>query len=310
MNFSRTPGNFDAYCGFVLANRNTITEAAGKFLEWQLEHVAYVFVMRKAKVDSANSGQQEVEYYAPPEFGQLKTVLDEAHFIYCFGEAEELYGHLRCNPTHRDEPIGAVHGSDSKDCGNPFLDGVDTKSVTVKRIDLQHADTTTCPDQNTEATESNQSVRWIGVLNTDKYHETNPKLRTVYFSEQEMIRWRFKTCSITDDVRASAVGMGPLSFKECLTQAALLPWFKADVGDVKLVLDDEDMFAAAKAKDFRTLSEKAVGAELKLLQYIVQETYGANNSIRWPRTKWVAVTQGSKKKMPVTSMELTHVKKS
>ena len=346
MNFSSTPGLFDVLCGYVLANRNVIAEANCKFLEWQLEHVAYVYLIRElikeGKEQNINK-KAEVEIYTPDKFKELKTVLDAAQFIYCFGSAEEFYGHMRANPTHRHEPIEPVpptivasvadtpkpNSADPDDYAhtiqhnkqheNPFVLGVDVidRNRRIKRIDLAHAESTTTPND----VKSNESVRWMGILNTEEYHDTLPKPLGTYFSDQQMIRWRFKTCSLMDDVRSSGVGLGEISFKECITHASKLSWWCASLNcevlkqeakkakeakEAKEGKDDEDHFGIPMSD----LLVDRLRHELDLLRYLVQSTYKQNKPIHWPKTKWVAVTQGSKKKMPVTSLEFVYVKKT
>lgn len=304
----------DVFCGLILANRNTQQEASCKFLEYQLEHIAYVYLI--------TSTDGTVQLLTPKEFSVLKTIFDNARTIYCFADSEILYGHLRATPNYNDTlDVVALSTAKNKGILNPFLEGVDTTQA-PDFIQLEDAESKIDPTQESKESKQKEiSTRWLGVFpsSLESPTSTHPKKQIKehgeYFSEQDMIHWRFKTQSVSEDIKSSIPsGFVSTSFDTCIEHNRVQPWWKEEEIVTEMtkdqkenntfeILDEYAIFNLARQGN-NTKLQKVLSYELHLLKYIVTQCYTKQQLLRWPKRKY------AKGKAPVVEYENVKVKKS
>jgi hypothetical protein len=263
-----------------LVNKNTNVDAWCKFLEYQVEQISQLYVLQVDVNDV-----QRMHIFKPTEkqfYNTVKSLFDGAFLIHCFHDSEFLYGHLRATPLVDPTIIGSASFSSSIE--NPFMEGVDMKQDTRNLITLADAESNTTPDDTSVALSTNTSVRWQGMFQGEEYEEIPIKTRDPYFSEQDMIHWRYKTQSFLENAKLIK-GTEICSFDDCVEENQKL-----------LGIQNKD------GKDQGT-KEKC----LQSLHILTKKAYDEQCKIRWPKLTWEGK---SKSKIPVRSIEEITVKMS
>lgn len=302
----KKPSPYILFCTLTLANKNTCLDASCKFLEYQVELVKSLHILQVfTENEDDDTKPRQIFHTLQPDttnfYKTVKDLCDNASVIHCFEESEFIYGHLRATPLVDDE-INAP-ASFVTEIANPLLEGKgftlekgpESKKLVFQPITIEHAEDIIDPDDQKS---QNKSIRWVGALLGEDYHETPTKHKNPYFCDQEMIHWRIKTQSVVENAR-SISGAEMCSFVECIANNYASSWCSTNNDVVKQQGGKE------KKEEEKEKEEEKAKNILKTLYALADCMYQKQETIRWPVKKWPGKGQPPVRSLTDIAVEMT-----